>query len=105
MPSMRLRDAGVPGVRDDRALEAVAFGLPLRSLPVFADITLVSPVHAASHCCMLQAILPRHAGSAACRARILRGNYDRPALRCPNTTGNLHCAAGAFRVTCRSCRQ
>ena len=46
MPNMRLRDAGVPGVRDDRALEAVAFGLPLRSVPVFADITVVSPVQA-----------------------------------------------------------
>jgi len=45
---MRLRDAGVPGVTDDRALEAVAFGLPLRSVPVFADITLVSPLQADS---------------------------------------------------------
>ena len=47
VPNMRLRDAGVPGVRDDREVEAVAFGLPLRGgVPIFVDITLVSPVRA-----------------------------------------------------------
>ncbi len=46
VPNMLLRDAGVPGVRDDRAIEAVAFGLPMRSVPVFVDITLVSPLKA-----------------------------------------------------------
>ncbi len=33
-------------IRDDRTIEAVAFGLPLRSAPLFVDITLVSPLKA-----------------------------------------------------------
>ena len=45
VPNMRLCDAGVPQVRDDRAIEAVAFGLPC-GVPGFADITLVSPLKA-----------------------------------------------------------
>ena len=45
VPNGRLRDTGVPGVRDDRSIEAVAFGLPC-GVPVFADITVVSPLKA-----------------------------------------------------------
>ncbi len=47
VPNMLLREAGVPGVTDERAIEAVAFGLPLHGgVPIFADITLVSPLKA-----------------------------------------------------------
>ena len=42
-------NAGVPGVEDDRSIEAVAFDLPLRGgVPMFTDITLVSPLRADS---------------------------------------------------------
>ena len=47
VPNMQLRDAGVRGARRQAAIEAAAFGLPLRrGVPLFVDITMVSPLRA-----------------------------------------------------------
>ena len=47
VPNMRLRDAGIRGARSGDAIEAAAFGLPLSpGVPIFVDITLVSPLGA-----------------------------------------------------------
>ena len=49
VPNLRLRDAGIQGIGryDDRAVEAVAFDLPIfNGLPLFVDATIVSPLHA-----------------------------------------------------------
>ncbi len=50
-PNARLRDLGVHGVprrsRDDRNIEAAAFGLPLfQGVPLLVDVTMGSPLHA-----------------------------------------------------------
>ena len=45
VPNARLRDAGIRGARSDKAMEAPAYGLPLKAgVPIFVDITLVSSI-------------------------------------------------------------